>query len=101
MVSPTKDHNLCFGDADGEAIGCTERLHGVQQLLQPLHGCGEQRNVISIEQAGTSWECGCRDTQPLLPGNLTRAGCELSTQEPSESKEGIYAHSWQPIRLNV
>ena len=24
MVSSTKDHNLCFGDADGEAIGCTE-----------------------------------------------------------------------------
>ena len=21
MVSSTKDHNLCFGDADGEAIG--------------------------------------------------------------------------------
>ena len=24
MVSSTKDHNLCFGDADGEAIGCQE-----------------------------------------------------------------------------
>ena len=24
MVSPTKDHNFCFGEADGEAIGCTE-----------------------------------------------------------------------------
>ena len=24
MVSSTKDHNLCFGDNDGEAIGCTE-----------------------------------------------------------------------------
>ena len=24
MVSSIKDHNLCFGDADGEAIGCTE-----------------------------------------------------------------------------
>ena len=24
MVSSTKDHNLCFGDADGEAFGCTE-----------------------------------------------------------------------------
>ena len=24
MVSSTKDHNLCFGDADGEAVGCTE-----------------------------------------------------------------------------
>ena len=54
MVSPTKDHNLCFGNADDEAIGCTERLHGVQQLLQPLRGCGEQRNVISIEQAGNA-----------------------------------------------
>ena len=50
MVPPTKDHNLCLGDADGEAIGCTERLRGVQQLLQPLRGCGEQRNVISISK---------------------------------------------------
>ena len=24
MVSSTKDHNLCLGDADDEAIGCTE-----------------------------------------------------------------------------
>ena len=24
MMAPTKDHNLCFGDADGEAIGCTK-----------------------------------------------------------------------------
>ena len=24
MVAPTKNHNLCFGDADDEAIGCTE-----------------------------------------------------------------------------
>ena len=24
----------------------------------------------------TSWECGCLDTQPLLTGNLTGAGCK-------------------------
>ena len=54
MVSSTKDHNLCFLDADGEAIGCTERLHGVQQLLQPLCGCQEQCDVICKKQAGNA-----------------------------------------------
>ena len=51
MMATTKDHNFCFWDADGEAIGRTERLHGVQQLLQPLRGCGEQRNVMSQKEA--------------------------------------------------
>ena len=39
MVSRTKDHNLCFGDADGEAIRSTEWLHGVQELLKTLCRC--------------------------------------------------------------
>ena len=54
MVSSTKDNNLCLGDADGEAIGCTACLHGVQELLQPLCGWREQCNVIGIEQAGNA-----------------------------------------------
>ena len=54
-MAPTKDHNLCFGDADGEAIVCTERLHGVQQLLQSLCRCREQGSVIGVEQAGNAF----------------------------------------------
>ena len=53
-VSSTKDHNLCFGVADGEAIGGTERLHGVRPLLQSLCRCREQCNVIGIKQAGNA-----------------------------------------------
>ena len=55
MMVPTKDHNLCFGDADVEAIGCTERLHGVQQLLQSLCRRREQGNVTGVEQAGIAF----------------------------------------------
>lgn len=31
-IAPTKDHNLCLGNADGENFGCTKRLHGVQKI---------------------------------------------------------------------
>ena len=36
LVAPTKHHYLSLWDADCKPIGDTERLHGVQQLLQPL-----------------------------------------------------------------
>ena len=36
MTAPAQDYNLCLGNADGEAVGCTNRLHGVQQTLKAL-----------------------------------------------------------------
>ena len=36
LMATSKDDHLCLGDADGEAMGCTKGLHGVQQLLQTL-----------------------------------------------------------------
>ena len=35
MVSPIKDHSLCFWTADGEAIGCTEGLMGSRRCCSP------------------------------------------------------------------